>query len=100
MLAHLALDHGDNLVNDVVDVQPGFLRVGFLRERAHPPDHLARPVRIPDHALHGDSCLIQVRGLACKSSQAGITVGDDGGERLVDLVSDGGRQLAHGRHRQ
>ncbi len=56
MLAHLALDQGDNLVNNVVDVQPGCLQVGFLREGANPPDDFARPVTIPDDALHGSPC--------------------------------------------
>ena len=68
--------------NDVVDVQPGGLRIGLLRERANPLDHRARPVAIPDDELHSGPCLRQVRHRAGEPPQTGIAVVDDGGEWL------------------
>src|SRR5207244_4385725 len=68
--------------NDVVDVQPGGLRIGLLRERANPLHHRARPVAIPDDELHGRPCLWQVRHRAGEPPQTGIAVVDDGGEWL------------------
>ena len=96
--AHLAFGQGDDLPDNVVDRKPHFLWLGFPHERANPRDHLARSVPIPDHAPHRFPCLIEVRRIAGEPAQAGIAVRDDGGERLIDFMGDGGRQLPHGHH--
>ena len=42
--------------------------------------------------------LFEIRGIASEPAQTGVGVGDGGGDRLVHLVRQGGRQLSHGGH--
>ena len=48
--------------------------------------------------LDGMARLLDLRRLAVQPPQAGLTIGDDAGKRLVDLVRDRGGQLAERRH--
>src|ERR1700674_5602726 len=50
MAQHFSLHQGDDVVNDIVDVERGLLWIGLLGERAQAPDHLARPIAVPDDA--------------------------------------------------
>ena len=44
--------------------------------------------RAADHLLDRAARVLELRFLAVKPSQAGIAIGDDAGERLVDFMSD------------
>ena len=53
---------------------------------------------VGDDALQGGARLFEVGVGGGEPAQAGIAVGDDRSQRLVDLVGDGCRHLAHRRH--
>ena len=78
----------------VTDVELGQLRPGFLGQRPKALDHVARPIAILDDCLHRSARLFQVGSLAAKPAQAGLGVGDDGGERLSDLMRKRGGHAA------
>ena len=82
------MNQQNDLPNDVVQIQAHALRIGFLGERAKPQDHLARAHPVIDHALHGTTCLIQLRRIPAEPPKASRAVGDDAGERLVHFVGD------------
>ena len=73
-------------------------RWASLEEPADPGDDRARPVRVLDDVLQRRSDLGQVRVLPGQQLFGGPGVADDGEERLVHLVGDGGHHLAHGIH--
>jgi hypothetical protein len=59
-------------------------------------NHVARVFRAPDHLFDCAKCLVNSGHLAVKPSEACIAKHDDGGERLVHFMGDGGRELTHG----
>ena len=61
-------------------------------------NHVARVFRAPDHLFDCAKCLVNSGHLAVKPSEACIAKHDDGGERLVHFMGDGGRQFAQCRH--
>jgi hypothetical protein len=89
---------GDDLANDVIDVERRSLGVGLYRQRADTLDHLHRPIAIVDDPLQGATRFNQVGSSAIEPAQAGLGVGDDCGERLVHFVGDRGSQLSQRRH--
>ena len=62
----------------------------------HAPDHLAGPDAAVDDPFRRAPRSCQVGNIAAKPAQAGLGVGDDGGERLVHLMGNGGGQFAEG----
>ena len=98
MAEHFTLHQKDSLADDIVDVQRYHLRLAPFGECTNPLDHFARPIGVPDDALHGGSHLVRARRLEGEQSQANLAVGDDRGERLVNFVGDRGRQLSQSHH--
>ena len=49
-------------------------------------------------ALHRAARLVEVGRLDGRATQAGLAVGDDGRQRLIDFVRDRGGKLAERRH--
>jgi hypothetical protein len=88
----------DDLYNELVDFKPLRLRAGFLQGRTNPGDDVAGPLPIGDDIPHRPPHLPQAWGLACEPAQTGIAIVDDGGERLVHLMGNRGRQLSQGHH--
>ena len=98
-LSHCFILHqNDDLLNGLVNVEAHFLCIGFLYERSNARDHLTRPITIADNAAHGVPRFVEVWGRRRKPAQRGIGVCDDGGERLVDFMSDGGSHLSQSCH--
>src|SRR5437762_631350 len=85
----------DDLPNRVVDVERYGFCLGFLYQRSGPLDDVSRSIRIAHDEADGFPRLIEVRSGPGKPGLAGVAVGHDGGERLVDFVSDGCRQFSH-----
>src|ERR1700676_2960241 len=99
MLAdQLTLHQRDDLPDDVIDVERDLLNAGLVRERPDAPDHLTRPISVVYYPFHRAAHCIQVGSFAVEPPQTGLRVGDDGGERLVHFMGDGGCQLAQHRH--
>ncbi len=72
------------------------LGLGLFEECADAPDDLGGAVAVADDAFGGEVGLEQIRRLGEEPAAAGMGVGDDRGQRLVDLMRDGGGELADG----
>src|SRR5258708_20537892 len=72
------------------------MNIGFVGERPDPPDYLTRPIAVIDNTFRRASRSGEVRSSAIEPAQTSFGVGDDGGERLVHFMRDGGGQLAQG----
>src|SRR5262245_44668885 len=88
---YFTLYQTNNLLNDFVNIQTHLLGATFLDQGANPPDHIAGALPVPDNALYCLPRFLQVWSPACEPPQTGVGVGYDGGEWLIDLVSNGGR---------
>src|SRR3954447_6618045 len=97
MAEHLMPQQQHSLMNNLVDGQRRHRWLALLRERPNPLDDLGCPIAVVDYALHGAAHLVQVRHVAREPAQAGAAIGDDGGERLIDLMRDRSRQLSQAR---
>ena len=93
----LTLHQGNDLVDDVIDIEQRPLDRGLVRERTNVPDHLGCPIALLDDLFHGAARFVQVGSPAVEPAQAGLGVGDDGSERLVHFVSDRSGQLTQRR---
>ena len=73
-------------------------RSALLEEQADPADDFRR-ARSVFHDSHSSRArLFQIGMIARKPTQAGIGVGDGGGDRLIHFVRQGSGQLSHGGH--
>ena len=97
MSVQLATRQDEDFPNRVIDVELRDLGLGLPGQGADAPDDVARAVAVPDDAFRGLSRLVEIRSVIRKPAQTGMAVGDHGGERLIDLVSDRCRELAHRR---
>ncbi len=91
----LGLGEDEDLADHPRDVEPDLLRTRLLEHRAQMGDHLRGPVRVPDHAPDPAHRFLEVGLPPVEPAQARAAVGDHGGERLVQLVGQGSRQLPH-----
>jgi hypothetical protein len=87
----------DDFADHLVDVQLVLARRRLPDERTHPADDVAGSSPVPDYPIKGLPNLLQLRWLHIEPAQSGLCVGDHRGDRLIDLMGDGGRQLPHGR---
>jgi hypothetical protein len=87
----------NDFADRIVDVQPILARLRLRDERANPTDDVAGSSPIADDPIKRLLNLLRVRWLHIEPAQSGLCVGDHRGDRLIDLMSDRGRQLPHGR---
>ena len=80
------LQQGNDFIDDVIDVKRNHLRARLVQKCAHAPDHVARAVPILDDPFHGATHIIQIGCFTTEKSKAGLAIGDDRGERLIDLM--------------
>ena len=92
------LHQNDDFLNGLVNVEAHSLGIGFLYECSNARDHLTGPIAVAENAAHGVPRFIEIWGRCGKPAQKGIGVCDDGGERLVDFMSNGGSHLAQSCH--
>ena len=98
MAAQFTLYQRDDLPDDVVEVERRLLHISVLRERPDTPDYLACPVAVVDDPFHRAACCGQVGSFAVEPAQTGLGIDNDGGERLVHFMGDGGSQFTQRRH--
>ena len=75
-------------LDDVVDVELGQLRPGFPGQRPQTADHLARAHAIPPDRGKRIPHFVKIGFSRVQEPQSGLALGHDGGEWLVDLMSD------------
>ena len=92
----LATDQQRHVVDDVDQRDGSVVGIGLARQGAQAAHDLAGALAVLDHVLDRAARLAEVGDLARQPAQAGLAVGDDGGQRLVDLMGDRGRELAQG----
>ena len=85
---HLIARRSKDLADRFVDVEPVLAWRCFPGEGANPRDDFAGAMAFFDDAGEGLARLIEVRRLAGEPAQRGAGVGDDGGERLINFMSD------------
>ena len=91
--ASLAAQQDDHLSNNFVYIHQLPLRSTLLEEQADPADDFRR-TRSVLHDSHGSRArLFEIWGVAREPAQAGVGVGDSGGNRLIHFVRQGGSQL-------
>ena len=73
------------------------MRPGFPGERAQTADHLARAHPVSRDAGKRILHFVEIGFIAVQEPQRGLALGHDGGERLVDLMSDRRGEFAHRR---
>src|SRR5258708_2193485 len=88
MAEHFSLHESDRLLDNLIDVDAGELRLGISGELANPRYNLARPFGVADDPSHAGDRLFRLRYFASKPTQAGFAVGSDGAERLTDLMGN------------
>src|SRR6202022_2609069 len=79
----------------VVDVERRKLRPGLPRERTQPADHVSGALAVAHYARERFARLLEFRRPPLQPAQPGAPLTHDGCERLVDLMGDRGRELAH-----
>src|SRR5215472_12592285 len=94
---NFAPGQGDDLLNDLVEVQQILLRHRPLGERTDAGDDLACPPGIPDDADESLASLRHIWLRPGEPAQTRLRADEYGRDRLVDLMSDGGGDLAHDR---
>ena len=89
----VAVEQAKHLANDLAEIERHFLDGRPFEQGAHSPNDLAGVLAVLDDpfcCLHG---LGNVRRRRGQPSQAGVSVGHDGGERLIDFVRDRSRHF-------
>lgn len=79
----------------LVQIQGLPLELALAQQLSHAPDHLARPQVVLPDVGQDPSHFIEAPGFGLEQHLGRIGVAQDRPERLVDLVRDGGNQLAH-----
>ena len=83
--------------NDFVQVHRRSGQRVPLEQRADPAHDFGRRVGVANDALRRELRALKVGRLGGQPTLAGMAVGDDGGERLIDLMGDRGRQFGQAR---
>ncbi len=94
----LVREEADDVVRHRVDVHRRPVEVVFLEQTPHALNHFAGAPVLLDDLLEDLPDLGRVR-MRCRDQPAsGLRVAEDGGQRLVQLVCDGGPEFADPRH--
>src|SRR5712671_489292 len=98
MNADFPADQRDDVVDDLIYIEPHTFEGPPLGQRADTLNHVARVPRAADHLFDRATYLVNSWHLAVKPSKACIAIRDDGGEWLVYFMGDGGCQFTQRRH--
>ena len=77
------------------NVQRRLLGIGFPHERSNPGDHIARSIPVADNRARASRASSRFGMGHRQPAQAGIAVGHDARQRLVNFVGNGGCQFSH-----
>jgi hypothetical protein len=91
----LAARQREHLMDRVVDIEGCPLRLFSAHESPDPLDDLARAISIADDAVDQFQRLFYVGRPLREPPPAGVGAGNDGTERLIDLMGDQGCKLTH-----
>ena len=94
----LAPDQRHHFLDQVIQVEQAPLRPGLADQRADPLNDLARALAVGDHVPDRRLHFVKPRNIAIEPAQAGLAMGHDRGQRLVDLVRDGCGDRTQGGH--
>src|ERR1700730_1697092 len=95
MAANFRAHEVENLRDHTVHIQPRHPGRGLSDKGANALDDIPCTMASPDNALSGLARFVQIRFGARQPLQASFRIGHDGHQRLVELVSDRGDELAH-----
>src|SRR6202047_1760275 len=88
------LDQRNDLLEDVIDVEWHLLDAGLLGQRPDALYHFTGAIPVVYDPFNRTARCVQVGSSAVEPAQAGLGVGDDGGERVVHFMGGRGRQYA------
>ena len=94
---HLVTEEQQRLADDVVERQQRLLGHAPGRHGTNAANDFGCPPRIGDHALCEFPHLVDIGRGSSQPAQAGFTARGDRRKRLIDLVGDGGGELAQHR---
>ena len=80
------------------EIDRGHLHLAFAHHLLETLDHIAGTTIVADDVLQDGAELLDVRCGPVEHASGGLRVGHDGGERLIQLVSQRGGHLADRRH--
>src|SRR5580704_2236591 len=95
MTAELGAHENDYLPDQVVDIDRDHLGRGLAREGSDALDDIPGAVAVSDDASRGLPRFLEIRLVGFEPEQAGVRIGDDCGQRLIDLVRNGCGELTH-----
>ena len=90
-----AADENDHLPDHVVDIEWDHLGRRLAREGPDALDDIAGAVAVSHNASRGLPRFLEIRPVRFEPEQASVRIGDDCGQRLIDLVRDGCGELTH-----
>ena len=94
----VALDQPGDVAHQVVEVEVlELLRFLLAHEAPQVADDVARAAHVLSDVEEDVADLVEVRGLALEQARAGVGVGEDRRQRLVELMRQRHGELAHGR---
>jgi hypothetical protein len=77
VIGHFTLHQGNNLINDVIDVEGRLLNVGPFCQRADTLDYLACAMAVVDNPLDRAARRVKVGSSAVEPTQTGFRIGAD-----------------------
>ena len=94
----VAADHLQHVFHHGIDFKRLLVQLAFAEQGAHPPDHLAGALVVFANVGEDVAQLAEGRRVLLEEQLRRFGVGEDGGQRLVQLVRHGRGQFAHGGH--
>ena len=92
------LHQGQRLAQGLIEIKRRHFRLGLFRECSDAPNDLAGPSAVPDDSLQGGVHFGEIGLFVIEPGLTCLGVDEYGAERLIDLVSDRGGQLAQAGH--
>ena len=87
----------DNVLNDAIDIDGEIFGLVVPEERTDTIDHFARSIGRINDASYAFLGSHEIWDVSIEPASRGLRMGDDRGERLIELVRDGCSKLAHRR---